>query len=516
MRHRIVTPVLCVILIGLGGLFAWGSEPAADPGHELVSIQVRDASVQDVVETLVAASGANIVLDGVDGKITLNIDNLPVERVLDIICEAKGIHWWRSEDGVYFMSPEAKPSPSAQVGRVPGVSESAPPERITRMHHLQYMPPTYIAYLFGQSDDPGPMPFQTLQGDAGSVLLPGANSSFTSGSGGFHAAGGRGGGGGGAAGGGGRGGVGGGFGGGAGGGGGFAGQGALAMFLPEDIDAMIAFPPLNALMIHGTEEGINKLIELLKLVDRKPQQIIVELQQVAVSKNYDKQFGIDWFYIAGSMQMTPQNFDTGASFIVSYQPPGTRNFAATLTWLLESGRGRIVRAIRVATMNLLPAYNTVSVQIPWVTVGGISGDPFRGTNIQTLSVSTISVDTSLSITPRINGDGTITMYVPFSDSSVTGTVQVPTENGNIDYPIVTTQNLVTAVNVRDGETFVVGGSISKDMTESERKVPLLGDMPIIGQLFTRKVYSEQDAETLIFITPRIIKEEAAPATLGPI
>jgi type IV pilus assembly protein PilQ len=54
------------------------------------------------------------------------------------------------------------------------------------------------------------------------------------------------------------------------------------------------------------------------------------------------------------------------------------------------------------------------------------------------------------------------------------------------------------------------------MTESIRKVPLLADLPVIGQLFQRKVYSEQEAETLIFITPRIIKEEAAPATLGPI
>ncbi len=208
---------------------------------------------------------------------------------------------------------------------------------------------------------------------------------------------------------------------------------------------------------------------------------------------------------------------TAASIIVGYNPPGDTNFEATLTYLLETGRGRVVDAIRVATMNLLPAWNTVTIQFPWVQVGGIAGDPFRGTNIQTISVSTLPIVTSLVIVPRINGDGTVTLAIPFQKSAITGTVAVPQEFGSFEYPIVTTTNLTTVVNVRDGETFVIGGAITKDFIESERRLPILGDLPVIGDLlFTRKTRSENEAETLIFITPRIIKEEAAPATLGPI
>jgi type II secretory pathway component GspD/PulD (secretin) len=206
------------------------------------------------------------------------------------------------------------------------------------------------------------------------------------------------------------------------------------------------------------------------------------------------------------------------SITVGYSPTGSSpNFAATLTYLLETGRGRIVDAIRVSTMNLLPAVNEVVVSVPWVTVGGIAGDPFRGTNIQTISVETYSVATSLVITPRINGDGTITMYIPYTKSVISGTVIIPVPNGNVEYPITTTNNLYTTVNVRDGETFVVGGFINRDELETERRLPLLGNLPIIGDLlFTRSVRSVNETETLLFITPRIVKEEAAPATLGPI
>jgi type II secretory pathway component GspD/PulD (secretin) len=169
-------------------------------------------------------------------------------------------------------------------------------------------------------------------------------------------------------------------------------------------------------------------------------------------------------------------------------------------------------------MNLLPAVNQVTIQYPWVTVGGIAGDPFRGTNIQTVSVTTYSITTSLIITPRINGDGTITMYLPFTKSNITGVVDVPVGDNQVaSYPITTVNTLTTTVNVRDGETFVVGGFLNKDVVESETRLPILGYIPILGDLlFTQKTQLTNEGETLIFITPRIVKEEAMPATLGPI
>jgi type II secretory pathway component GspD/PulD (secretin) len=541
MRRSIVAAVVCIALIGVGALAAAAAEPQSDPGRNLVSIHVREAPIQDVIDTVMTASGASIVLADVAGTITINRDNVPVERILEIICQAKGCYWWRDDAGIYYMSAKPRPAASGQAAGLPGLAEPAGRQKVSRMYHLQFLPPQYLTWLFGASDDPGPMPYSSeslgASSDIGAALMAGGSGSWASrGTGELAAVGGRGAGGGygggaraggGRAGGGvggglGRGGraggrAGGGIGGGFGGGGGVGGAGTFAALTPPGIDLMVAIAPLNALLIHGTEEDINELIDILKMLDRKPQQIIVELQEVEVSNSYNKQRGLDWFYVAGNTRITPQGMGTPASIVVSYTPPGVTNFSATLTYLLETGRGRITSATRVATMNLLPAWNSVVVDYPWATVGGIAGDPFRGTNISTLSVTTYSIGTTLYITPRINGDGTITMYVPWSKSQITGTVQLPTDAGTIEYPITTTNDLVTTVNVRDGETFVLGGFIDKSVLESERRLPLLGDLPIIGDLlFTREVRTISDSETLVFVTPRIVKEEAAPATLAPI
>ncbi len=537
--RRIVTLIACSLVLALCTAAAVASDGADRPSEALVSVKVSGAEIPDVLQYVARDSGLNIVCDpSVRGHIDLSEQDVPVERVLERICAAKGFHWWRGEDGAYTVSANRRPERPIRALAVPGIPEATKPETTWLPYTLKYVPPQYVSYLFGQSEEPGPMVYSGAVGDVGSVLnqplAPRALGPLAGGLGQSGAMGGMGGGGrGGGMGGGGRGGGGmggggmgggggiggGGRGGGIGGGGlgGVGGGGGFASWLPEGIESMVAYAPLNALLIRGTEDSINELIELLKFLDRKPQQVIVEMQEVLVSRSMNKAMGIDWYYIAGNTSVTPQGMSTAASIIVGYNPPGRADFKATLTYLLETGRGRVTSAIRIATMNLVPAYNYVIVQYPWVTVGGLAGDPWRGQNLQTISVTTLPITSSLSIIPRINGDGTITLSVPYNKSAITGTVAVPSEFGSYEYPIVTQNTLYTNVNIRDGETFVVGGFVDKSTTSSERRLPILGDLPLIGDLFfTRHRSDVQESETLLFITPRILKEEEIPATLGPI
>jgi type II secretory pathway component GspD/PulD (secretin) len=307
-------------------------------------------------------------------------------------------------------------------------------------------------------------------------------------------------------------------GGGAGGGrgGGAGGGGTLSQFLPDSVTDMVAVPILNGLIIRGSEEGVNKLIEFIKMIDRKPQQIIVELQSVAVSTEMEKQFGIQWFYTIGNTTIQPIGFSPGGgSLQIGYA--GHQNFQATLSYLLTSGHGKVTSAIRVSTMNLLPAYNQVYVQYPFVQIGGVAGGGLGGGGVQTVTVSYIPIVTQLSILPQILGDGTINMVVPFTKSDITGQVPVPLAGyGTYEAPIITQNQLLTTINVRDGETFVVGGAVTGNDQQTELKMPLLGDIPWLGQLFNQRTRTTSETETLLFITPRIVKEEAAPASLGPV
>ena len=558
MRRSIIALTLVGLVVGLAAVVALAGEPATDATRGPISIHVRDASVPEVIQTIMKNAGANIVICGdVKGSITLSRDNVPVERILEDIYQAKGFYWWRDQEGTYFVSTNPQPAPNPAASAPPAAPESAERKaaEISKMHTLRFWPPQYLCYLFGTADEPGALPYATSQyADGFGPALPVGPSSGgyaglsgvglgelagggRGGGGGGGGGGGRGGGGGGLGGGGGGrgggagggagggrgGGAGGGRGGGAGGGrGGGAGGGAgggggsLGQFRPDEVSDIVAVPILNGLIIRGSEEGVNKLIEFIKMIDRKPQQIVVELQSVAVSTELEKRFGIQWFYNLGNTTIQPIGLDPGGGSIrIGYA--GHNNFQATLSYLLTTGHGKVTSAIRISTMNLLPAYNQVIVQYPFVQVGGVAGGGLGGGGVQTVTVTYLSIATQLSILPQILGDGTINMVVPFTKSDITGSVPVPLASfGTYEAPIITTNSLLTTINVRDGETFVVGGFVGGTDQQNELKIPLLGDLPWLGQLFSRRTHTLSETETLLFVTPHIVKEEAAPTSLGPI
>ena len=115
----------------------------------------------------------------------------------------------------------------------------------------------------------------------------------------------------------------------------------------------------------------------------------------------------------------------------------------------------------------------------------------------------ISISNMLQVTPQINADDSIEMYLMPQLEDQVGTVEGP--NGE-RIPIITSQYVETMVRVHDGETFVLGGVIRKDESVNLRKTPLLADIPIIGKLFQSKRTETTSTELLIFVTPRIIRD----------
>jgi hypothetical protein len=131
---------------------------------------------------------------------------------------------------------------------------------------------------------------------------------------------------------------------------------------------------MNALLVRGTEDGIDEFIEWLKLIDRKPQQIIVEIQSLQISRTNKKDFGIDWFYNIGALSIIPHGFGLApdaSTISIGYAPPDTPNFRAILGYLTSQGGGRVTDAIRIATMNLMPAYNSTTTTYPYITMIGL-------------------------------------------------------------------------------------------------------------------------------------------------
>jgi len=430
--------------------------PAAKPARvapKRVSIDLRDASLSDVARALTKASGATIMMDkDLTGKVTIKKKNVTVDAVLDAICrEKKGWFWRMDKHGVYYVSTSPFGGPAKDPGlllivhmyklhRVSpqyvlyqlGLSDDPGPEghardvgpaaraarprllpdgitdmvavpeqnallvrgtvlgiaglqnfledidskvdRVTadrgelvdRTYKLQFASPQYVVYQLGLSDDPGPEPF-LRDPDFGKPLLGTARGGRPDGEGARRTSG-------------------------------------LGAFLPEGITEIVAYPMLNSLLIRGTEEGVDKLSEFLKLIDRKPQQIVIAVESVVLAQGA----AIESDRFQGSSNVWTLLGD---------------KLKASLNNLVTTSQAEVTDSTRIATMNLLPAVNDV-------TTRGSDGAPFS---------------IRLRLVPRINGDNTITLSVALSKQQ---------EQGRSE-PRTTTMS--ATVNVRDGETFALSG-----------------------------------------------------------
>src|SRR5690606_2153811 len=113
----------------------------------------------------------------------------------------------------------------------------------------------------------------------------------------------------------------------------------------------------------------------------------------------------------------------------------------------------------------------------------------------------ITIQSFLQVRPRINGDNTITMTLAPQIQNISG---IRTGPDGSTFPESTFQGVNVAIRVKDGETIALGGLTAKQDTFTEQRIPLLSDLPIIGQLFRRRQTNQISSELIIFVTPKIV------------
>jgi len=119
------------------------------------------------------------------------------------------------------------------------------------------------------------------------------------------------------------------------------------------------------------------------------------------------------------------------------------------------------------------------------------------------TVSIITVGTVLAVTPQISADGWITLDITPAITSFVDEVIAPSKNSSA--PVLDIQQSSTIVRLRDGETIVMGGLIQNTSAKNIRKIPLLGDIPLLGKLFQGRAQAKQKKELVIFLTPTIVQ-----------
>ena len=293
------------------------------------------------------------------------------------------------------------------------------------------------------------------------------------------------------------------FGGGAGGfqqgGGGFGGAGGVGgqqVALPEGVEKIYPLQSDNSLLIRATPDGFNRVREIVRFLDIKPRQVQIKVEFISAAVNDVDQFGINFDIVPfPGVEAGTSNAPVSNTFL----QVASGNIVAQLFANLRKTRTKVVQSPVITTTNNVTASIISNQQIPYTVTTTIVGSAGGATN--TTNTNFINVPTVLTVSPRINGDDTITLTL---SPQIASAGQVAA--GQV--PPVNTQSVTTLRTVRNGETMVLGGLITKQETHVQSKVPILGDIPILGNLFRTRDYQTNDVELLIFVTPTIIGEEA--------
>jgi type IV pilus assembly protein PilQ len=435
---------------------------------ERLTLNFQDIETRAVLQLLADASGQNIVVsDSVSGSVTLRLQNVPWDQALDIVLRTKGLDK-RKNDNVIIVAPteELASREKAELAARQDVQELAP----LRSEYMQvnYAKAADLAALI------------KTQGGSGLLSKRGSVS----------------------------------------------------------VDERT-----NTLLLQDSSDRLDDIRRLFGTLDIPIRQVQIEARIVIVSDDFSRELGVragfsgfDFFsnnlgYTSGSalandtavsdfLDRANDNDPTndGVPFVFSDSPgvPSPRynvnlpvaNPAGSIAYMLlgpdflidlelsaaqAEGRGEVISTPRVITANQREASIEQGVEIPYQ----------ESASSGATTISFKKAVLALKVTPQVTPDNRIILDLNVKKDSVG---QVIVGGAGAQVPSIDTREITTQVLVNDGQTVVLGGILETERRETEKKVPYLGDVPVLGRLFKTTGRTNNKDELLIFVTPKILRE----------
>jgi type IV pilus assembly protein PilQ len=434
---------------------------------ERLTLNFQDIDVRPLLQLLADTSGQNIVVsDSVKGRVTLRLQNVPWDQALDIVLRTKGLDM-RRKDNVILVAPQAELAAheKAELEAQKDLQELAPLR--TEFLTVNYAKASEIARL--------------VKSAAGSSLL-------------------------------------------------------------SERGNVTVDERTNTLLVQDTAENLTAIRAMVATLDIPVRQVLIESRIVIVADDFSRDLGVragftrvsddikDLMAVSGSAQATdtimgsaldnlaangtpfPVEVPFGPAFerynvnMPVANPAGRIALSILdfddflidleLSAAQNEGRGEIKSTPRVITANQREAIIEQGVEIPYQesASSGATTTQFKKAVL------------SLKVTPQITPDDRVILDLVVTKDSV-GQL-VPSATGGF-VPSIDTRNIQTQVLVRDGQTVVLGGIMETERRDAVKKVPGLGDVPIVGNLFKSKNKINNRDELLIFVTPKILREGSA-------
>ncbi len=429
-----------------------------------ISINFQDIPVRSVLQLIADYNGFNLVVsDSVNGNITLRLDGVPWQKALDIILESRGLDK-RVDGSVILVAPKSELD----------LREQQQMEQARMEEALGDLQSDIIKISFAKASDIADM----IHGD-GELNMLSERGSIT-------------------------------------------------------VDERT-----NALLIRELPENITVIRDIIKSLDIPVKQVQIEARIVTVNEGDLEELGVRWGYTSDSgNNISGGSIESNLFYDGLYDPSsgiyetktGERggigeksslpiedflnvNLAATsagassiafqvaklgadtlldleLSALQRESKAEIISSPRLITTNKKPAYIEQGTELPYLEASSSGAT----------TVSFRKAVLSLMVTPQITPDNQLVLDLSVTQDRVGDVVKT----GTGEAVAINTQRIGTQVLVNNGETVVLGGIFQHSLTSSVEKVPLLGDIPLLGALFRRSYEKMGKSELLIFVTPKVV------------
>ena len=420
-----------------------------------INLTIKDADIQHVLTFLAKEGGVNIVAgDEVTGNVSFHLENIPWDLALDMILKAKGFDYVK-EQGVYRVALAETITKEVELEL----------EKKKKLRDLRQLVVRLIPVNYADGTE--------LSSQLEKIL---------------------------------------------------SNRGTVTVDLRT-----------NTLIVKDTEDYIIAAEDLVRRLDTQTPQVLIEARIVEASSSFVRDVGIQWggdFAMSpvfgnetglafpsvvgvsggasGEAGVTDGLFTNSPGFAVNLPAPagegaggalgltlgslsGSANLNLRLSAQEQEGNVKIISSPRISTLDNRTAVIKQGVSIPISVVSS------QGVNTQFFNA-----DLQLEATPHVTQDGNIAMSLNISKNEPNFG-----QTGANGTPTIQKKEATTELLLRDGDTTVIGGIYTRNSGENYSKVPVLGDIPILGWLFKTKSQSDQRSELLIFITPRIINRPAA-------
>ncbi|MEZ8167577.1 type IV pilus secretin PilQ [Vibrio tasmaniensis 1F-187] len=416
---------------------------------KVISINFQDIPVRNVLQLIADYNDFNLVVsDSVTGNLTLRLDGVPWQQVLDIILQVKGLDK-RVDGNVILVAPKADLDLREQQALEKSRLEEELGELKSEIIKINFAKATDIADMIG-------------------------------------------------------------------------GEGAVSML--SERGSITIDERTNSLLIRELEENIAVIRGIIESLDIPVKQVQIEARIVTVTEGNLDELGVRWgvsstngsFKVGGSIegnhpsQITPYDDNGGNSAIDDFlnvnlgaTSPSASSIAfqvaklgsdtlldLELSALQQESKAEIISSPRLITTNKKPAYIEQGTEIPYL----------ESSSSGATSVAFKKAVLSLKVTPQITPDNRLVLDLSVTQDRPGQVVKT----GTGEAVAIDTQRIGTQVLVNNGETVVLGGIFQHSVSSQVDKVPLLGDLPVLGALFRRSYENVGKSELLIFVTPKVV------------